>query len=74
MSDGPYRTALTAEPGRPIMPRFYAGFSLGAVAGAGLGKPAAGLGDPVGWHVTAVMVASALGVLTSSASTFRTAS
>jgi cyanate permease len=38
--------------GRPVMPRFHAGFSLGTVTGAGGGAAAAALGVPVFWHVT----------------------
>ena len=42
--------------GRAIMPRFHAGFSLGTVAGAGLGAAAAALGVPVAWHLPVVAV------------------
>lgn len=41
---------------RAIMPRFHAGFSLGAVVGAGLGALAAGVGLPVAWHVVLAVV------------------
>lgn len=44
---------------RAIMPRFHAGFSLGAVVGAGLGALAAGVGLPVAWHV---VLAAVIGV------------
>ncbi|ACZ29641.1 major facilitator superfamily MFS_1 [Xylanimonas cellulosilytica DSM 15894] len=37
--------------GRSIMPRFHAGFSLGTVAGAGVGSLAAHAGVPFVWHV-----------------------
>jgi fucose permease len=46
--------------GRPVMPRFHAGFSLGTVAGAGVGSAAAALGVPVAWHLP---VAAALGLV-----------
>ncbi len=57
-------TVVERHLGKAIMPRFHAGFSLGAVAGAGLGALAAGVGVPVGWHVTAIVVGSAVAVLT----------
>ena len=43
--------------GRTIMPRFHAGFSLGTVAGAGLGIPVTALGVPmlVHWGVVGVL-------------------
>ncbi len=51
-------TVVEHELGRAIMPRFHAGFSLGAVAGAALGALAAAAGLPVPWHiVTSVLVA-----------------
>jgi MFS family permease len=56
-------TVVERDLGRAIMPRFHAGFSLGAVAGAGLGALAAGAGVPVGWHVAVAAVASAVAVL-----------
>jgi MFS family permease len=46
--------------GRSIMPRFHAGFSVGAVAGALLGACAVALHVPVSAHLGAVAVASAL--------------
>jgi MFS family permease len=39
---------------RHIMPRLHGSFSLGTVAGAGLGAWAAGAGVPVFWHLAAV--------------------
>jgi predicted MFS family arabinose efflux permease len=44
--------------GRPVMPRFHAGFSLGTVAGAGIGAAAAALDVPVAGQlvVTAAVV------------------
>jgi MFS family permease len=56
-------TVVEQHLGRAIMPRFHAGFSLGAVAGAGVGALAAGAGVPVGWHVAVAAVASAVAVL-----------
>ncbi|GAA1715560.1 MFS transporter [Isoptericola hypogeus] len=43
--------------GRSVMPRFHAGFSLGTVAGAGLGALAAHAGLSLPAHVIGVMVA-----------------
>ncbi|WP_412745196.1 MFS transporter [Krasilnikovia sp. MM14-A1004] len=47
--------------GRTIMPRFHAGFSLGTVAGAGVGALAATIGVPVSTQlwVTAVLATAA---------------
>jgi MFS family permease len=42
--------------GRSIMPRFHAGFSLGTVAGAGVGSVVAHAQVPLTWHLIAVMV------------------
>jgi fucose permease len=42
--------------GRDIMPRFHAGFSLGTVAGAGIGAVAAATGVPVRLHLPVVAV------------------
>ena len=39
---------------RHIMPRLHGAFSLGTVAGAGVGAWAAGAGVPVFWHLAAV--------------------
>jgi MFS family permease len=53
-------TVVEHELGRAIMPRFHAGFSLGAVAGAALGAIAAAVGIPAPQHIiTAVIVALA---------------
>jgi MFS family permease len=53
-------TVVEHHLGRAIMPRFHAGFSLGAVAGAVLGALAAAAGIPAPWHIiTAVTVALA---------------
>ncbi len=50
--------------GRSIMPRFHAGFSLGTVAGAGLGSVVTFLDVPVEWHLALVGVAvAALGAV-----------
>jgi MFS family permease len=46
--------ALVRRTGRPIMPWFHAGFSLGGLAGAGLGGLAAGLDVAPSWHFLAV--------------------
>jgi len=48
--------------GKPIMPRFHAGFSLGTVAGAGLGASSAALRIPVSAQlgVTAVLVVAVM--------------
>lgn len=43
---------------RTVMPRFHAGFSIGTVAGAGLGAATLALGVPVIAHVGLVLVAS----------------
>ncbi len=42
--------------GRPILPRFHGGWSLGTVIGAGLGAAAAAAGVPLREHLLAVMV------------------
>jgi MFS family permease len=41
---------------RTIMPRFHAGFSLGTVAGAGLGAATTAAGVPLEWHLTGICV------------------
>lgn len=52
--------------GRPIMPRFHAGFSIGTVAGAGVGAASAQLGVSAGAQVgitgVAVLGAAVVGV------------
>ncbi|KAB1926980.1 MFS transporter [Micromonospora sp. ALFpr18c] len=60
--------AVERRLGRTIMPRFHAGWSLGSVAGAGLGAGAARLDVAVGAHLTAVAVV----VLTGTALAART--
>ena len=55
---------------RHIMPRLHGAFSLGTVAGAGMGAWAAGAGTPVFWHLAAVGVLVAVSVATA-ASWFR---
>lgn len=53
-------TVVEHELGRAIMPRFHAGFSLGAVTGATVGALAAAAGIPAPAHIiTAAMVALA---------------
>jgi MFS family permease len=49
--------------GRPLMPAFHAGFSLGALAGAGTGALAAGTGVAPGPHLAVVGALCAAGVL-----------
>ena len=41
---------------RTVMPRFHAAFSLGTVAGAGIGATAIGLGVPTLWHLSVLAV------------------
>jgi fucose permease len=48
--------AVERRLGRTIMPRFHAAWSLGSVAGAGLGAGAARLGVPVAVHLTVLAV------------------
>jgi MFS family permease len=55
---------------RHIMPRLHGAFSLGTVAGAGMGAWAAGAGTPVFWHLSAVGVLVA-GSVATAASWFR---
>ena len=55
-------TVVERELGRAIMPRFHAGFSLGAVAGAAVGALAAAAGLSVTAHVLVVAVAVAVAV------------
>ena len=43
---------------RSLMPRYHAGFSFGAMAGAGLGAGAAVLHIPVVWHLGVVLAIS----------------
>jgi MFS family permease len=46
--------------GQAIMPKFHAGWSIGTVAGAGLGTAMVALGVPVTAHLVAVAVATGL--------------
>ncbi|NES13030.1 MULTISPECIES: MFS transporter [Micromonospora] len=55
--------AVEKRLGRTIMPRFHAAWSLGSVAGAGLGAGAARLGVPVGWHLSTVAAVVLAGTL-----------
>ena len=43
--------AVEGQLRRTVMPRFHAAFSLGTVAGSGLGAAAVGLGVPTPWHL-----------------------
>ncbi|MER7458670.1 MFS transporter [Micromonospora sp. NPDC126480] len=58
--------AVERRLGRTIMPRFHAAWSLGSVAGAGLGAGAARVGLPVAVHLSviaaAVLAGTVLGV------------
>lgn len=61
LAGGSWSTALNVEGaaveralGRHIMPRLHGGFSLGTVAGAGLGAWAAAVQLPVAWHLATV--------------------
>jgi MFS family permease len=55
--------AVEHRAGRTIMPRFHAAFSVGTVAGAGVGAAAAGLGVPVSWHLGLAAVPVLVGPL-----------
>ncbi|MEU5948152.1 MFS transporter [Micromonospora sp. NPDC047465] len=55
--------AVERRLGRTVMPRFHAAWSLGSVAGAGLGAGAARLGAPVAAHLAAVAAVVLLGTL-----------
>lgn len=52
---------------RHIMPRLHGSFSLGTVAGAGLGAWAAAAGLPVFWHLAAAGLVVAVSVVTATA-------
>lgn len=56
-------TVVEHQLGRAIMPRFHAGFSLGAVTGALVGALGAAAGLPVTWHVICAVVLSAAAVV-----------
>ena len=62
--------AVERAVGRHIMPRLHGAFSLGTVAGAGLGAAAAAVSLPVVWHLAAAGVVVAVSVATA-ASWFR---
>ncbi|MEU2664904.1 MFS transporter [Micromonospora sp. DT46] len=55
--------AVERRLGRTVMPRFHAAWSLGSVAGAGLGAGAARLGVPVAVHLAALAAVVLLGTL-----------
>jgi MFS family permease len=57
-------TVVERHLGRAIMPRFHAGFSLGAVTGAGIGALAAAAGVPVAWHLVIAITVGASAALT----------
>ncbi|MEO5313239.1 MFS transporter [Pseudarthrobacter sp. CC12] len=62
--------AVERAVGRHIMPRLHGAFSLGTVAGAGLGAVAAAVSLPVFWHLAAAGAVVAVSVATA-ASWFR---
>lgn len=62
--------AVERAVGRHIMPRLHGAFSLGTVAGAGLGAAAAAVSLPVAWHLGAAGLVVAISVATA-ASWFR---
>jgi len=62
--------AVERAVGRHIMPRLHGAFSLGTVAGAGLGALAAAVSLPVFWHLAAAGTVVAVSVATA-ASWFR---
>ncbi|WP_200207403.1 MFS transporter [Micromonospora coerulea] len=55
--------AVEKRLGRTILPRFHAAWSLGSVAGAGIGAGAARVGLPVGVHLTALAAVVLVGTL-----------
>ncbi|TDC25801.1 MFS transporter [Micromonospora sp. 15K316] len=55
--------AVERRLGRTILPRFHAAWSLGSVAGAGLGAGAARLDVPVGAHLAVIAVLVLAGTL-----------
>lgn len=62
--------AVERAVGRHIMPRLHGAFSLGTVAGAGLGAAAAAVSLPVAWHLAAAGLVVA-GSVATAASWFR---
>ena len=59
--------AVERAVGRHIMPRLHGAFSLGTVAGAGLGAWAAAASVPVVWHLAAAGAVVAVSVTTAAA-------
>src|SRR5690242_3903656 len=57
---------LAAAVGRPIVPVFHAGYSLGALGGAGVGSLAAGVGVPVPVHLAGIGVAGIVAMVVTS--------
>jgi MFS family permease len=55
--------AVERHLGRHVMPRFHAGFSLGTVAGAGIGAAAAATGVPALAHLVPVGLVGLVGVV-----------
>ncbi|MFU8871519.1 MFS transporter [Micromonospora sp. SL4-19] len=55
--------AVEKRLGRTILPRFHAAWSLGSVAGAGIGAGAARLGVPVGVHLPVLAAVVLVGTL-----------
>ncbi|SCL33610.1 Fucose permease [Micromonospora rhizosphaerae] len=55
--------AVERRLGRTIMPRFHAAWSLGSVAGAGIGAGAARVGVPVAVHLTVLAAVVLVGTL-----------
>ncbi|MFI1194625.1 MFS transporter [Micromonospora sp. NPDC020750] len=55
--------AVERRLGRTILPRFHAAWSLGSVAGAGLGAAAARFGVPIAAHLTVLAVVVLAGTL-----------
>ncbi|WP_328822154.1 MFS transporter [Micromonospora rubida] len=56
-------TAVERRLGRTILPRFHAAWSLGSVAGAGLGAAAARAGVPIAAHLTVLAAVVLAGTL-----------
>jgi MFS family permease len=70
LGNGVWDAAMNLEGGaverlrsRSLMPRFHASFSIGTMAGAGVGALAARLGVPLAPHLVAVALASVAGVV-----------
>lgn len=59
--------AVERAVGRHIMPRLHGSFSIGTVAGAGLGAWAAAVSVPVFWHLAAAGAVVAVSVTTAAA-------